>query len=403
MRFQNADRRTRHAQIGLPAAVIGVLAGTLTAAPATAAVPVEARSEQRFTGTPRPLPASTTPTTYTVQAGDTISAIAHRFGLNTVDVLTWNSLTWRSVIFPGQSLRLAATSTPGHAPAPAPTPVSSSTYSVVAGDTVFGIAQKNSTSVDAILTANGLTRASIIYPGQTLTISTAPAQASAPAPAPAPAPPAAPSVSSGTAHTVVAGDTIFGIAQKHGTSVAAVFAANGLSPSSIIYPGQSIIVAASAPVAAPAAPAPPATAPAAPAPTATLDAEQAENAALIIRIGRELGVSDRGIAIALSAAMVESWIRNLDWGDRDSLGLFQQRPSAGWGSAEQIMDRERSIRVFFGGVSDPNGANTRGLLDIPGWESMSFSDAAQSVQISAYPERYSEWESQAYAWLAQHG
>src|SRR5690606_6829153 len=106
----------------------------------------------------------------------------------------------------------------------------------------------------------------------------------------------------------------------------------------------------------------------------------------------DLGISERGIAIALATAMVESSMRNLDYGDRDSLGLFQQRPSQGWGTAEQILNADRSIRVFYGGPSDPNGSTTRGLLDIRGWESMAFTDAAQAVQISAYPDRYGQWE-----------
>ena len=63
----------------------------------------------------------------------------------------------------------------------------------------------------------------------------------------------------------------------------------------------------------------------------------------------------------------------------------------------------RAARAFYGGPSDPNGLNTPGLLDIAGWQEMSFADAAQSVQISAYPERYAQWEQPAYAWLAAHG
>ena len=143
--------------------------------------------------------------------------------------------------------------------------------------------------------------------------------------------------------------------------------------------------------------------PAAKASATGLDAAQKENARLIIQVGRELGVPDRGIAIALGTAMQESWIRNLDWGDRDSLGLFQQRPSTGWGTAAQIRDRVRSIKAFYGGPTDPNGSRTRGLLDIPGWQSMSFAQAAQAVQISAYPDRYARWEKPAYAWLAALG
>src|SRR5690606_31284313 len=114
----------------------------------------------------------------------------------------------------------------------------------------------------------------------------------------------------------------------------------------------------------------------------------------------ELGVPDRGIAIALATAMVESSMRNLDHGDRDSLGLFQQRPSQGWGTAAQILDADRSIRVFYGGPRDPNGAASRGLLDLAGWQTKKFTDAAQAVQVSAYPDRYGQWETQAHSWLA---
>lgn len=322
--------RTRYTQIGVPAAILGVLAGTLTAQPAAAAAPADSVPVPERLGTTPPastvMPAAVSPASYVVQSGDTVFGIAERFGLATVDVLNWNGLGWRSVIYPGQTLTLAA-------------PASSASE-----------------------------------------------------PAPAPAAPAAPAAST---YTVVAGDTIFAIAQRHGTTVDAVLAANGLSSASIIYPGQSIVVsAAPAPAAATATPASPSTA---------LTAPQAENAARIIRIGRELGVSDRGIVIALGTSMVESWLRNLDWGDRDSLGLFQQRPSTGWGTPDQIMDRGYSIRTFFTGAANADGTTTRGLLDIPGWESMAYADAAQAVQISAYPDRYAQWEAAAYEWLAIYG
>ena len=120
-------------------------------------------------------------------------------------------------------------------------------------------------------------------------------------------------------------------------------------------------------------------------------------------MGRQLGVSDRGITIALGAAMTESGIRNLDWGDRDSLGLFQQRPTYGWGTAEEVRDPVRAAKAFYGGPSDPNGRNTRGLLDYPGWESMTFTQAAQAVQNSAYPDAYARWEQPAATWLAALG
>ncbi|MBO0979770.1 LysM peptidoglycan-binding domain-containing protein [Microbacterium sp. SD291] len=390
MRPHAIARRSRFLPIGAPAVVLGALAGTLVAAPASAEaapLPVE-----RLQGSPtRIATAEAPPASYTVQPGDTVSAIANRFGLRTTDVLAWNALTWRSVIYPGQSLALIGTAPAAAAPAPAPQPTAA-THVVVAGDTVFGIAGKHGTTVDAILAANGLTRASVIYPGQTLALSGA--SAAAPVAAPAPQPVASQVVSGAASHVVVAGDTIFAIAKKYATTASALFALNGLSSASIIYPGQSIVVSAPPPVAAASAP---------PQLSASLDGEQAANAALIISIGRQLGVSDRGVAIALATAMVESGMRNLDWGDRDSLGLFQQRPSTGWGEPEQILNADRSARVFYGGQSDPNGQSSRGLLDISGWEGMAFTDAAQAVQISAYPDRYGQWETQAYQWLALHG
>ncbi|WP_225310167.1 LysM peptidoglycan-binding domain-containing protein [Microbacterium testaceum] len=258
------------------------------------------------------------------------------------------------------------------------------TYTVKPGDTVWGIARAHGLDTAAVLASNGLAPDSVIRPGQVLALT--PAAASAPPASAAPEP-------EPRSHEVHPGDTVSAIASANGVTVDAVLSANGLTRASIIYPGDVLRIPSGAP------------APAAAAPTTApgLDAEQSENARLIIRIGRELGVSDRGILIALGTAMQESWLRNLDWGDRDSLGLFQQRPSTGWGSAEQILDRDRSTRVFYGGAADPNGTATRGLLDIPGWEQLPYTDAAQAVQISAYPDRYAQWEQPATTWLAVLG
>ncbi|MEJ1091567.1 LysM peptidoglycan-binding domain-containing protein [Microbacterium istanbulense] len=397
LRTQNA--RARSARWAVPAAVMGTLAATFTAAPASAEetaarIPPPAPAHQlppapaAATVTPA---AKTAPTTYTVRPGDTVSSIAARHGLRTVDVLSWNGLTWRSVIYPGQKLRLtakASTSAPA-APASAKPSTAATVHTVVRGDTVYAIAKKYRTSVSQILAANRLGASAIIYPGQKLKV--AATGASAPASSGTSSAPttSAPSTSASTAktHKVVAGDTLYGIAKKYGTSVAVLLSANDLSQGAIIYPGQTLRTT------------PPPNAQR----FAKLDATQRSYAAMIISIGREIGASDRAIAIALATAMVESSMRNLDHGDRDSLGLFQQRPSQGWGTRSQILDARRSILVFYGGRTDPNGSKTRGLLDVSGWQNKGFSAAAQAVQISAYPHRYGQWEQQAHQWLRELG
>ena len=134
-----------------------------------------------------------------------------------------------------------------------------------------------------------------------------------------------------------------------------------------------------------------------------LSTEMAANAAIIVRTGRSLGIPDQGIVVALAAAAQESSLRNVQSGDRDSLGLFQQRPSQGWGTPEQVLDPVRATTAFFGGSSNPNTGLTIGLLDIPGWQSLPVTAAAQAVQKSAHPDAYGKWETSARAWLGQLG
>lgn len=399
MRTRTTAARAR--ALTAPAAVIGTLAAVLTAAPSQAQEPTRAggafsaATPQTLSAAPTPVRsaaavpmAAPKPAIHVVKPGDTVYAIAKRHGLRTGDVLSWNGLTWRSVIHPGQTLRLTPNGAAPASASPAPArPAAASTHTVVRGDTVYAIAKKYRTTVANILAANRLGPRAIIYPGQKLVVSGTPAPASIPASAkPAAASTPAATSAKGT-HTVVAGDTLYAIARKYGTTVSALLSANGLGNGSIIYPGQSLRLAPPTPGQR----------------FASLDAGQRANAAHIIRVGRELGVPDRGIAIALATAMVESSMRNLDYGDRDSLGLFQQRPSQGWGTAAQILNADRSIRVFYGGPHDPNGSASRGLLDIPGWQSKPFTAAAQAVQISAFPDRYGQWEQQARQWLATLG
>jgi LysM repeat protein len=357
--------------------------------------------------------AASAPAHYVVVDGDTVSGVAGRFGLSTASVLALNGLGWSAVIFPGQVLTLSTSAAPLVA-APSPIPVSAelSRYTVVAGDTISGIAAAHGLPTTAVLNANGLDAHSTIFPGRTIVLPDAGARAGEA--------PASPEPAAGSTHTIATGETISAVAASAGVSVQAVLDANGLGWSSIIYPGQELVIpaasasAAGAPESQDALPLPagsatlvtesavlisPAT------PTAltpvTLTDEMRRNAATIVAVGREAGVSEQGLVVALAAAAQESGLRNLDHGDRDSLGLFQQRPSTGWGAPEQLTDPVRASQAFFGGAGNPNPGITRGLLDIPGWESLSVTQAAQAVQRSAFPDHYAKWEASARAWLGE--
>ena len=120
--------------------------------------------------------------------------------------------------------------------------------------------------------------------------------------------------------------------------------------------------------------------------TVTLQAEQMAYAATISAAGLRRGVPDRGITVALATALQESKLRNLSSGDRDSVGLFQQRPSQGWGDPDQLQDPRYASGKFYDK-----------LLRIRGWQTMRITDAAQAVQNSAHPEAYQKWADEAAA------
>ncbi len=123
-----------------------------------------------------------------------------------------------------------------------------------------------------------------------------------------------------------------------------------------------------------------------------LSAEQKQNAQTIINVGKQMGASNRDIQVALMTAMQESGLRNLNGGDRDSAGLFQQRPSCGWGSKEQVTNPQYAATQFFSH-----------LMRIPNRDSMSLTQEAQAVQRSAFPDAYAKWEGLAAGILQQSG
>ncbi|MFI6396180.1 C40 family peptidase [Nonomuraea sp. NPDC050540] len=118
--------------------------------------------------------------------------------------------------------------------------------------------------------------------------------------------------------------------------------------------------------------------------TLTLDGEQQTHAALIVQVAMERGLPARAAVIAIATALQESKLRNLTYGHLDSLGLFQQRPSQGWGTREQILDPRYATGTFYDH-----------LVKVKRWERLPLTQAAQAVQLSGYPTAYAQWEALA--------
>ncbi|MEW2592394.1 hypothetical protein [Micromonospora aurantiaca] len=126
-----------------------------------------------------------------------------------------------------------------------------------------------------------------------------------------------------------------------------------------------------------------------------LNDEQTTNVKAIIAATKKAGMDERAAVVSIATALQESKLENLghlgDRNDHDSQGLFQQRPSSGWGTVEQITDPEYSTTAFL-----------KGLKQVDGWQDMPLTKAAQTVQVSAYPDHYAQWEQQAADLVAQH-
>lgn len=121
-----------------------------------------------------------------------------------------------------------------------------------------------------------------------------------------------------------------------------------------------------------------------------LDPGQRQIVQQIIAIGKQRGLSPRAWQVAIQAGMTESGLRNLAYGDRDSLGIFQMRPSMGWGSVTQLQDVGYEINKFYDV-----------LLAVPNWDQQRPGSSAQDVERSAFPDRYHRWEPMA-AYLVQN-
>ncbi|MGC4749790.1 hypothetical protein ACLQ28_29645 [Micromonospora sp. DT201] len=119
-----------------------------------------------------------------------------------------------------------------------------------------------------------------------------------------------------------------------------------------------------------------------------LDDAQLANARAIVHAAKKTGVGDRGAVIGVATSLQESKLYNLGhlgaYNDHDSQGLFQQRPSSGWGTPDQVTDPEYAATAFF-----------TALKNIAGWQDLPLTAAAQTVQVSAFPYAYAQWEEQA--------
>ncbi|MFG1889407.1 hypothetical protein ACGFIR_16245 [Micromonospora sp. NPDC049051] len=126
-----------------------------------------------------------------------------------------------------------------------------------------------------------------------------------------------------------------------------------------------------------------------------LSDEQVANVKAIIAATKKAGMDERAAVVSIATALQESKLENLghlgDRNDHDSQGLFQQRPSSGWGTVEQITDPEYSTTAFL-----------KGLKQVDGWQEMPLTKAAQTVQVSAYPDHYAQWEQMAADLVAEH-
>ncbi|MER5454959.1 hypothetical protein ABT008_09250 [Micromonospora sp. NPDC002389] len=126
-----------------------------------------------------------------------------------------------------------------------------------------------------------------------------------------------------------------------------------------------------------------------------LNDEQIDNAKAIIAATKKADMDERAAVIAIGTAFQESKLENLGHlgarNDHDSQGLFQQRPSSGWGTVEQITNPEYSTLAFL-----------KGLKQVDGWQDMPLTVAAQTVQVSAFPDHYAQWEQQAADLVAEH-
>ena len=179
---------------------------------------------------------------YTVKAGDTLYGISRKFGMSLSQLISANGISTSSVIQPGQTLRVVGGES-------ASTVVKTNTasirtsggnYIVQSGDTLYSIARRSGMNLNTLLSINGLSQSSVIFPGQSLTVGQSDGRTVSAGYTPSKT--TATSTSTSGTYTVQAGDTLYSIARRSGVSLNTLLSINGLSQSSIIFPGQSLTV-----------------------------------------------------------------------------------------------------------------------------------------------------------------
>lgn len=348
----------------LPANLTGIRTGVRPAT--TAFMPASALASAVPSRLAPAAPASM-PSEYTIQPGDTVTAIAAKFGLRVNDVLAANNLSNNSLIFPGKTLKLqGGNSTASAAPATTPAaPASSSdtNYTIKPGDTVSGIAAQFGLRVSDVLAANNLSNNSLIFPGKTLklrggvsepTLAASVVVAASPAPAtPAPAPAAM-----GGSYTIASGDTLTSIAAAHHVGIAELMSANQLSRTSIIYAGKKLTIpgADAGASSAPATPAAPTATPTAQVSNTFLDytypdavvaqanvnkvalmaapvPSQAQMKQIVASTAQQMGVDP---ALAMAFALQESGFNQQAVSPANAIGTMQVIPSSGEWASELV-------------------------------------------------------------------
>jgi len=300
------------------------------------------------------------PAVYTIARGDTISAIAGRYGLDTFAVLKLNNLQANTIIYPGQKIKLTGSTPAPAAPKPsAPakstpaTPASGggSVYVVKSGDTLSAIASRHGVGLSEIFKWNGLGMSSVIYPGQKVKVGGGSSTPATSAPVTAAAPkPSAPAPASSGSYTIKAGDTLSGIAARNGVRLSDVLSANRLTMSSIIYPGQKLVIPGASTI-APASSTPATTTPLVPStflgfsyPAAVVSSANQNKALLnaspvptrqqmksiVADTARRMGVD---ASLALAFAFQESGFDQRAVSPANAIGTMQVIPSSGeWAS-----------------------------------------------------------------------